>query len=479
MTVISLTSALPADFNHRVFLIYIAAFLTLLILGLGYMLYKGKYIYLGLILAAPILILLLTQPKLAVGQFVLALFYSRLMLAGQPWLFADISGFILIAAALLDLSSDSKLPDKLPRLSMNFIFLLIVIFIAGIFSYQPEAAISPFGRITLVFLYFLAMYRLSGKVSVAWSLNLFFWISVIHSFIAVLPFLASGGTLRSYGTAPVEMPMLALVVATAKYIWAEKGKAWIYLAGMALIFLALLSAQFRSQIILGAAMSLLVVLFSRRRAGLELCKVSNKSGGSSIEEFTQIIKRPLHLLAVFLLMFVLAIILNPQIFSSLAERFGNLATARPSGSILARILLWKQAWTLFIANPMTGFGPGLFMQIQSIDTAARLDFHYWFVRGLSAHNLFLHYLAETGIMGGIALLAIMINQWRLSLRAWLYSSVKQNLEASAILLGMAATILITTLTEGSWMWGQSSIIFAFFTSLIVRNYNNIIYSKNS
>ncbi len=478
MTENILGRALPADFNRQVFLIYFAAFLTLLILGLGYMLYKEKYLYLGLILASPILILILTQPKLAVGQYIISLFISRIIFEGQPWLLADLSGFMLMAAALLDLVLESKLHMGLPRLSFNFLFLLLVIFTAGIFSYQPEVAINPLGRIALLFLYFLAMYRLSGKVSVAWSLNLFFWLSIIHSIIVLIPFLSSGGTFRSYGLAPVEIAMLALVVATAKYLWAKKGTAWIYLMGMVVILFALLAAQYRSLIIMGAAMSVLVIFFSRRRTTLELGKDSNESGSASIEELKRVRKRPLYLLAGLIFSVALVIILNPHLFAHLLERFESLFTIMPSSSVLFRILLWKLAWSQFIEHPLVGIGPGLFIQIQNVLPTVRLDFYYQFLRGLSAHNLLLHYLAEAGIIGGIAVLAMMINQVRLSFKAWLESSMRPGFEVSAILLGISATILFTTLTESSWLWGQSSIVFAFFLSLIARNHNNLVLTKN-
>jgi len=474
MTEYPLNRALPADFNRPAFLLYIFMTLSLLVLGLGYMLYKGKYLYLGLILASPILIMILTQPKLAVGQFIFALFISRSIFEGQPWLYADLNGLILIAAAVLDLVSESKLPNKLPRLSFNFLFLLLVVFTAGVFSYQPEVAIRPFGRITLQFLYFLAMYRLSGKVSVAWSLNLFFWLSIVHSILVFIPFLASGGTLRSYGLAPVQLAMLALVVATAKFLWAKKGTAWIHLIGMVVIFFALLSAQYRSLIIMGAAMSTLVIFFSRRRARLELGKNSRETDSTGIGELIRVRKRPLYLLAGLLFSVLLALVIYPQLLAPLLERFEGLLSARPSGTFLLRTVLWKMAWSQFIDNPLVGIGPGLFNQIQNVEPTIRLNIFHWYVRGLSAHNLLLHYLAEAGILGGIAVLAMMINQMRLSYKAWLESVGRPNFEVSAILLGIAATILITTLTESSWLWGQSGFIFAFFISLIARNHNNLV-----
>jgi len=469
-------SILPEDFNKSVFGLYLILFAVLSVCGLSYLVWKGKFLYVALIASVPFVLLLISQPKLAVGQYIFFLFISGGIFEGQPWMYADAAGFILLAAAMLDLISDSKLPKNLPRLSFNFLFLLVVIFTAGVFSYQPEFAVRPLGRNTLLFLHFLALYRLSGKVSVVWSLNIYFWLSIVHSVIVLIPFVASGGTLRSFGFALVifdELAMLALVVATARFLWAKKESAWIYLLGIVVIFFALLSTQSRAPIIIGVAMSILVILFSRRRARQEFEKNSHETGVISHEELTGVRNRPLYLLAGLLTSLALVILLFPQIFSPLLSRFESLLTSSPSGSFLYRIQLWKLALSQFIENPLVGMGPGLFIRMQDIVPTFRLDVYHLHIRGLSAHNLFLHFLAVAGILGGAAVLTMMINQLRLSYKAWLGSAARANLEVSAILLGIAVTFLLTTLTESGWFWGQTGFIFVFFISLIARNHSNV------
>lgn len=477
MTESALSRALPADFNRPVFLLYVLVALALFVLGLGYMLYKGKYIYLGLILASPVLVFIITQPKLAVGQYIIALFISRTILEGHSWLLADVSGLILITAALLDFLNESSFPDRLPRLSSNFLFLLLAVLIAAMFSYQPEAAINPLGRIALIFLNFLALYRLSGRVSISWSVNLFLLLAIIHSIAVSIPFLTSGGRLRSFGIAPVQVAMLALVVATAKFVWAKKGMAWIYLMTLVILFFALLSAQYRSLIMMGMAISALVILFSWQRSRKGLVRDSNKTSTIPADELRLVKKRPLYLLTGILCSVILAIVLNPQLLTPLLERFEGLLSYKPSGTFLLRTVLWKLAWSQFIDHPLVGMGPGLFNQLHMVVPTVRMELYYSYLRGLSAHNLFLHYLAEAGILGGMALLALIINQFRLSLITWQKAATRHNLEVAAILLGVAITILITTVTEASWLWGQSTYVFAFFLALIARNYNSLVFEK--
>jgi O-antigen ligase len=140
--------------------------------------------------------------------------------------------------------------------------------------------------------------------------------------------------------------------------------------------------------------------------------------------------------------------------------------------------LWNRAWTQFIENPLTGIGPGLFVQIQDVVPTIRLEVYHLFVRGLSAHNLLLHYLAETGIFGGIAVIALMFNQVRLAFKAWSGAVGRQNLETAAIILGIALTFLITTMSEASWLWGQASFSFAFFIALVSRNFSDLVIDRD-
>jgi O-antigen ligase len=75
-----------------------------------------------------------------------------------------------------------------------------------------------------------------------------------------------------------------------------------------------------------------------------------------------------------------------------------------SNDQLARLVLWRAAWLMFLDHPWTGVGPGNF----------RTAFPYYF-KGVvdaqpvwgSAHNLYLHQLAERGVIG-LGVLAVVL-----------------------------------------------------------------------
>jgi O-antigen ligase len=87
--------------------------------------------------------------------------------------------------------------------------------------------------------------------------------------------------------------------------------------------------------------------------------------------------------------------LNPAI-KTLFDRFIYFET---SSSVLVRLERWRQTWTIFKENPIFGIGIG------------NLGYHlkHKITSIVSAHNLFLGSLAETGIIGFSLLLLLIIS----------------------------------------------------------------------
>jgi hypothetical protein len=73
-----------------------------------------------------------------------------------------------------------------------------------------------------------------------------------------------------------------------------------------------------------------------------------------------------------------------------------------------RLMFWAAAWSLFIHSPLIGVGWGNFAYLSAADIIS--------VRGaLAAHNIYLQFLAETGLMGLVAFFYLIVQSWR---QAW-------------------------------------------------------------
>lgn len=133
-----------------------------------------------------------------------------------------------------------------------------------------------------------------------------------------------------------------------------------------------------------------------------------------------------------------------------------------SNDQLARLVLWKVAWRMFCDHPLTGVGPGNYLTAFPLYFKGVLDNQA--VWG-SAHNLYLHQLAERGLLGEIVLctvLAIMAggayrrarrNPHPWNLWAWcaLGSFLVMNLTEVAF-----QNEQLTTLVLFIWAWGLAN-----------------------
>ncbi len=434
---------------------------------LSYLVLTERYLIALALVLFPFSFLLITHPRLAVFLYVFSLFILLPIEPRIPLFLTDLSALVVIVAALFDLFSSAHLPRSFPRLFFNFVFLFVAVAIAAVFGYDLQASLHPLGRILFLTLTFLSLYRLSGKVPFTELLTFFFFVTVFHSVITLIPFISSGGTIRSFGLAQAsfdDFAMIALPVGLSLSLWSERRNA-LYLLGTFLIFGGLIATQSRASMFFALFALMAVLWFSLRRA--KLLKKESRS-------FPPVKKRIYTLLlgGFALAAFVIAFI--PGVFTAVLQRFESVMTTSPGGTVRTRLFLWQTAWYAFTQHPLLGVGPGSFRSFYEIFPTLHLNRLFYFVKGLSAHNLLLHYLAETGILGASALVALFVNQFRLARRVWKAPHPVNRYGYSLALFTVSLLFLVTTFLEAGWLWGQFSFLFVFFAALIVRAYREIL-----
>jgi len=97
-------------------------------------------------------------------------------------------------------------------------------------------------------------------------------------------------------------------------------------------------------------------------------------------------------LLVVSLLFISLLALLPFIPSNILSRLGTLGSSIEAGDLGGRVHLWERAISEFSKHPFTGIGSGV------LDSAI----------GSAAHNTFVSVLAETGIVGFIIFLLMLI-----------------------------------------------------------------------
>jgi len=135
----------------------------------------------------------------------------------------------------------------------------------------------------------------------------------------------------------------------------------------------------------------------------------------------------------------------------------------PTDPHQARWVLWDTALKMFRDHPLTGVGPGGYHRLFSEYYAGALDGQRnWG----SAHNLYLHQLAERGLAGALALLVLCVTLAARALRA-----ARGDIDTRALWAAAAvAAFLCMSLTETAfqneqvatlflliWAWGTISL----------------------
>lgn len=446
--------------NRRNLLIYLFMVGILLTGMVIYFLIEGKYRLLGAMFLPLGFLIIVTNPKLAFYQYIFFIFTNYVFLSEPVVLYVDVSAFLVIATAILDILLKADNSISFPKLSLNFISLFCLFVLVALFSYNPALSFKPLLRNGVLVVTFLSLYRLSRYIEIGTVLRFFFWLAVANAFIALLPFFESGIIERYFGFARStldDLMMIAFPIGVVFYLRAGKNKALLYATGLLFVIIALIGTQSRLPILFTAFFSAIAVY---------LTKKSVRQAESAVKRV--VVRRILMIFGIIVSSVVLLVIIAPAIVGDIIGRFRSLLTYAPSETFLIRIVLWKNALYTFWHNPIFGLGLGHYRILYTIYPFVHLHFMYQYTLGLSAHNLILHFLAETGIVGTSAIIALLVNQFRLSRITWKMHAQKK--DTQIILMMVSILFLVTSFIEAGWLWGQSSFIFLFFIVLIVKNH---------
>ncbi|RKX25864.1 MAG: hypothetical protein DRP45_04945 [Candidatus Zixiibacteriota bacterium] len=435
----------------------------LAVAGLLYALLNLNIRYAVMALGGVVALVVVTHPRLALYQFVFVFFFHHALREGIPVYAIDLSAGLVIIAGLLDVLLNNRFTLRIPRLTFNYVYIIAALVVCGIFGYWPELLGLRVVTFSFLVATFLAVYRLSTKVSVSEMVNWFFILTVLHSVYVLVPFVASGGAYRSFGFADVffdDLAMIALPIGLALYLGAERHRAWLYLLGSIVVLGGLVATQSRASFLFALAAVAFVIVVSRRRA----VRLSENS------ELRLLMPARIKLIvSMVLVLIATTVILRAGMLMAVIERYEQLFSFDLGGSVGFRLELWRRAWMAFVDHPVFGVGPGGYHRLIDIYSTLHLTPNYYYLRTLGAHNAFLHYLSITGLVGGAGLVALFVNQFRLARHGWQRAG-DALMGQSLALYGWAFLFAVTLLIEAGWMWGHLSFTAVFFAALISRQH---------
>jgi O-antigen ligase len=220
-------------------------------------------------------------------------------------------------------------------------------------------------------------------------------------------------------------------------------------------------------------------------AGLVLTQSRGSYVGFAVGVFLLIWLHFKSILKFFITMIVIAAVSTPLIFfTNLGERLIKMLdfTDIYNFAILGRLDLWKKALYLFKESPIFGVGFGRFNDV-SEGTLTRLDefvgipkvFYIYHAPNFDfsaahAHNSYLQFLAETGIIGLGLIIFFWVLCYRIILRAYNQTSNEFSKKVYLSCLGGIAVLFAMSFTENYFSAATMIMCLSVVTSLSLGLY---------
>jgi O-antigen ligase len=433
--------------------------LALIIIAPGiYALLVGKYLVGFAALLAPLPFLFIAHRRLAFYLFLFSLCFQYTLPMNRfnfhPY---DLAMAILFLSVITDFLLHGRTTIRSTIFEWSWGWLIGATFVSGLLAHNPSYSIVPMIRIMAIYLCYRAVYYSAEQIGVRRILIWFVRGMIILSAINILLAIRYGGAVRVFG--PMGTPfngfaITALPIALAFYIWARNRREqfWFGLA-VPVILMGIVATQSRAPL-MSVLISVPIVLWLARG---KLKSMGMLAGNRRIRRMFFWIG----------LAGASVVLVSGAFFLPLLERLSGAidSLTSPRGTIALRVILWKAALKAFLSSPLTGIGIGNFHLIDQVVPEIRLEPVYYYIRGLSAHSLALHYLAETGILGLAALLNLAVQGIRRTGQIFKMTSDESDMQVSAGLLVGSIAFAHSLFYIGFWTWTQGGYFLAILFAL--------------
>jgi len=157
---------------------------------------------------------------------------------------------------------------------------------------------------------------------------------------------------------------------------------------------------------------------------------------------------------------LVVIVFNETLLVGFFDRVNEMldSLASPKGTIALRLVLWEAAIKGFFTSPLVGIGIGNYVYIDQLVPEIKTAPVWYYIRGMSAHNVVLQYLCETGIIGTLALLSVTWLNLMYAYRNFKLKMTAENTQVSAALFIVIIVFCHSILYMRAWTWGQEGYL---------------------
>lgn len=434
------------------------------ILGALVMMFVGRELVALAAVAFAVLALLVMVPRVSFYLFLFSMCFwmpQRLTatFAVHPF---DIMLAIVFAGMALEflLKSDGEIRST--TFDLPFLVLISATLLSAVLAYRPAYSIVPLIRIGVIYLAFRAVYKFGWDIGVRRILTIYLATVTLLSIYNFLAFALQGGKLRVFGPAMLiyeTMAMTGLPMALAFMLWSSRTREQI-LYGLTGLVIAggIVATQARGPLLTVIIATPVLLLFTLSKARREHNRRAFRSA---------------LLVGVGAIVVIAATVsLSTNLLTGAWARYQEFVASaeNPEGTVALRLVLWKTAWATFLDHPLTGIGIGNFRVVHELYPELHIVPLYRWVKGMSAHNVLLHYLAETGLLGALSLLALAFAGLRTGYRVFKTRLSAADTQVSVALFIALFIFAITLLYMRAWTWGEGGHIMALLFGLLAAWY---------
>jgi O-antigen ligase len=410
-------------------------------------------------LAALVGIALLANPRACYFFFLASVSFYYLPI--QMGLFAvnpsDVLLLILALGVLLEFLLRVRTEIWRTPFDILFLGLIAVTYVSMLFAHNLSLCITPAVRILTLFVAFRLTYKLAIEIGVRPILKFYIYQVLVLSLINCWLFLIDGGDRRIFGPAWITFEtfsMTALPMAACFMLFASSWSERIRYGIICLVIgIAIFATQSRAPIVaVVLALPVLVIVASG--------KISSHRRSLSAGRVLILVVPAVCVMALFFAF-------KETFFAGAFDRIESLLNSivKAEGTVALRLVLWEGAIKAFLSDPLVGIGIGNYRVIDEVIPEIKAEPVWYYIRGMSPHNVVLQYLAETGIFGALIIIGLAARGLKTSFRAWTPTmSRRDNQVSAAVFVGMFV-FFVTIFYMRAWTWGLDSYIMAMLFGL--------------
>jgi O-antigen ligase len=422
-----------------------------------------------IVLGLPLIAIFLFSFRAFKYLFILSLFTNYYLLG------LYLTVFIAIGFLFSFLLAHTQLEYSFFKTPLTAPFLIYFISILPSFLNSSNVILSIYYSLNLfgiaillfVFGYVINTYQEINKIIMS-----FIILCLLDAIVIIVYSLFRNG--REYGLSGivfVDYSAMGVLILLLFIVFERQGNIFLNIAGILVLLAGLIFTQTRNtfiSLLLTSVSIFAYMIFSKKQFSVSKRRI--------IYVFTSII-------LISVLFLIVLNTLKPEVF----QRFNQLDSGRilnvkqetdfKGNSILTRLLIWDTAWNAFKAHPIIGIGAYSF-PFESVRyyTIPR-DLYQKFVEGLSPHVTYIANLTETGILGFIGFVILMIASLKTGFKSVKLAVSSEQKHFSTILLTLQIYIFFSMFLTDAWLWGQCGMLWGMVMGTLIAN-NRIIKHAN-